>query len=478
MATAEVKHFALAKALQYDVSYISKWIGGRVLPSEKSACDILQKISHCLVENASPKGLEQLSRDYELEDPEELWQAIYDNLIAEYYYVQELQQSSGSTVAPKITFYPELSMKKFIGKINHPVLRRVSSQSIVAAIDLFHMDGEFRLKVVNLEEDKASGDHTYPNVHFSLLIYLGETEQEPIRDAMFISNMLINSSRVDFQLYGSDFAYGKVMFVVKQDFAITGMLLRQDACTAVTVCEGEENTTPLYNDLQTLCTREKLLCRRITMEEMLLQSMDYVHALLASEHQWLLGHLTEYLLPEELFRELVEQGENLAAFGSLTNIHHLTRNILESTSMQLMICESALTRFMVTGGMDFFNRKIQLDFRQRRQVIEHLRKLVGGSGGLQIRLIQETLISDFQYSTCPSVFLSETISYLRLETKRPDENLLLKINSPEMKELYSCFFREIWEDGSHVISDREEINQFMGRLSKSMEVLDEVGEIS
>ena len=46
VATAEVKHMTLAKALQYDVSYISKWVGGRVLPTEKSASEILQKISN------------------------------------------------------------------------------------------------------------------------------------------------------------------------------------------------------------------------------------------------------------------------------------------------------------------------------------------------------------------------------------------------------------------------------------------------
>ena len=34
---SEVKNTSLAKALQYDASYISKWINGRILPTEKSA---------------------------------------------------------------------------------------------------------------------------------------------------------------------------------------------------------------------------------------------------------------------------------------------------------------------------------------------------------------------------------------------------------------------------------------------------------
>ena len=121
VATAEVKHMTLAKALQYDVSYISKWVGGRVLPTEKSASEILQKISNSLVDNASEPGLAQLLRDYELNDPSELRQAIYDNLIAEYYYVLDLQKSSGSAVAPNVAFFPELSMEKFISKMSHPV---------------------------------------------------------------------------------------------------------------------------------------------------------------------------------------------------------------------------------------------------------------------------------------------------------------------------------------------------------------------
>ena len=33
---AEIKNSSLAKALQYDVSYISKWINGRKLPAERN----------------------------------------------------------------------------------------------------------------------------------------------------------------------------------------------------------------------------------------------------------------------------------------------------------------------------------------------------------------------------------------------------------------------------------------------------------
>ena len=474
VATAEVKHFTLAKALQYDVSYISKWINGRALPTEKSASDILQKFSRCLVENASDAGLAQLLRDYEIKNVGELWQAIYDNLIAEYYYVLELQQSSGSSLAPSVSFYPELSLKKFISKMNHPVLRRVKSQNIMAAIDLFSMANDYRLQIVNLERDKSAESHSYPNVHFTLLISLDKARERVIHNALFISNMLMNSSSVDFQLHGSDFAYGKVMFVVKHDFAISGMLIRPDTCAAVAVCEGSENAEPLYNDIQSLCTRETLLFRRVSMREMLFQSMDYVHSLLAPDRQWVLGHITEHLVPDDLFREIAEQAAATGQIGSveeLINIHELTWGVLDSGNVQLLVSDSAVSRFVVTGELDFFNRRVFLDVGQRTRVIEYFRKLMKESDTLQVRMISEPLIPDFECSVSPSIFLSGSASYLRLAAQREEKNLLLKINRPEMQELYQAFFQKIWDGDGFAVSDTEEIDRVISHLLQGLELL-------
>lgn len=106
MSVAALKHYVVAQALQYDVSYISKWIGGKALPAEKSAEDVLRRLSRCLVEQGEPQGLVQLIRDYQVQDEQELSLAIYDNLMAEYNYVRELQRSSGAVVAPNVAFYP------------------------------------------------------------------------------------------------------------------------------------------------------------------------------------------------------------------------------------------------------------------------------------------------------------------------------------------------------------------------------------
>ena len=63
MAIAELKNSILAKAVQYDDSYISKWISGKLLPTEKNHENTLQAISHCIVEALSEESTAQLLRN-------------------------------------------------------------------------------------------------------------------------------------------------------------------------------------------------------------------------------------------------------------------------------------------------------------------------------------------------------------------------------------------------------------------------------
>ena len=110
METAELKNYTLANDLQYDVSYISKWVSGRMLPSAKTDRTVLQGISRCLVNQGSPDGIRKLMTDYQVNNLEDLYGAIYDNLVAEYNYVRDTQNDTGNTIAPDTSFFPRLNM--------------------------------------------------------------------------------------------------------------------------------------------------------------------------------------------------------------------------------------------------------------------------------------------------------------------------------------------------------------------------------
>ena len=75
----------------------------------------------------------------------------------------------------------------------------------------------------------------YPDVHFSLLIHIQPEKMNIIEDTMFLMNVISDMSRVDFRLYKSSQAAGRMIFSVQDEFMISGMLVDDKKCMAVNV---------------------------------------------------------------------------------------------------------------------------------------------------------------------------------------------------------------------------------------------------
>lgn len=194
LEVAEVKNYTLAKRLQYDVSYISKWVSGRMLPAKKTEKRVMEGISACVVDEATDDGRDLLLREYSVSIPSDLKAAIYDNLIAEYDYLQEELDSGEARIGPYTDFWAELNMLQYLTKMAHPVLRRVSQLDIVAVMDLMEMAREYRLKVANLQNGQLVDQRSYDNVYFKLMIDISREKWDPIYDAALIINVLTNFS--------------------------------------------------------------------------------------------------------------------------------------------------------------------------------------------------------------------------------------------------------------------------------------------
>ena len=59
---------SLYLSLIHIYSYISKWISGKLLPTEKNHEATLQAISNCVVDSLTEDGTTQLLQEYQLQD--------------------------------------------------------------------------------------------------------------------------------------------------------------------------------------------------------------------------------------------------------------------------------------------------------------------------------------------------------------------------------------------------------------------------
>lgn len=473
MEVAELKNYTLANELQYDVSYISKWVSGRMLPSLKSDKAILLSISQCLVKEGTEEGLKTMMADYQVTNLEDLTSAIYDNLVAEYNYVRDTQNDTGNTVAPDTAFYPKLNMPQFIAKMHHPVLRRVNSLDIMAMMDLMYMERDYRIQISSIDSRTLMEQRRYPDVHFSMFIDLGSKKLDYIYDITFLLNMLTNMSHIDFKLYGGKQAFGKAIFAVKDEFAISGMLTDSNQCISVTVSEEPENSDTLYRYIQSLCTRERQLIVPTTMREMLLGN-QYTRAILSPNQRLRIGHMTERFLPRDLFDEVVDHlmsaCKEVIPLKDLQWIHDLTENSHQELPIQIIFNASAFTDFAVTGELNFFNTKITLTPDQRLRYIQHIYDLIRDNENLSVKMVYGRLISDFQYVANQCISLSDSSCALRLMAS--GQFTINQVNHTDLKYAFSRHFEEIWNYPSDaVLSDKDEILMFLDHTMRQTRMI-------
>lgn len=449
MTIAKLKNYTLAKELQYDESYISKWVTGSLLPTEKTSEKIFRDISRCVVNSLDADGRATLYAQYQLDNDRDLEEAIFDNLEAEFNYVMDLKESTGSEVAQKTSYYPELTIAQFMQKMRHPVLRQVKSLDVISASDILSLDRHYQLALAELENSNNVNvtQRSWPGVHFSMLINLNAANTDNTYNVQFILNLLTNLSNVDFQLYACPQSQGKIVFAVKDAYCISGMIMDETHCISVTTTEEAKNCNAIYDRLQSLCSQDMLVVRRTTMAEML-RTNQYMQYTFSRNQRWLMSHMTEHFLPDDLFEELVEEYCQLhkdTDRATLTRMHKLSSSVLESMPVRMIICESGVNDFTVTGRVDFYNQKMTLTPEQRLRCLQYISELPEKNPALSFGILKNGRFSDLQHIPNPTMFLSDGFCYLRLNKSGPAYNLSI-LNRVQVCDQFRDFFEAIWRN--------------------------------
>lgn len=444
MTIADVKNLALARELQFDESYVSKMISGSLMPPKKTCDRVIRTISRCIVNSLDDDSRKTMMAEYQITREKDLEAAIFDNLMAEYNYVIGLKEETGSEVAQKVSYFPELTLSQFMQKTRHPSLRQVKALDVIAAIDILSLDRQYQLALAQLESSEDVVFKSYPNVHFSMLIDLEGNRGQNTYNVSFLLNLLTNLSDIDFQLYSWSRAAGKIIFNIRDSFCIAGMIVDESHCIAVTATEDTANSNITYDRLKSLCSPENLVVRKVDMEDMLLGN-DYIRFLLGRNQRWLLGHLTEHMMPDDLFEELAPDycRKRDISIDELRRIHSMTHSVMEGMEIRVMVYEKALMDFAVSGELDFYNSKVSLTPEQRLRYFSFMCHLPEGNGKIRTKIIRIGAGLDVQHIPDPTLFLSNSMAYLRL-VRSSGENNMSVVNKMQAVQMLQEFYDDVW----------------------------------
>lgn len=444
-----IKNYTLAKELQYDESYISKWMTGASIPTEKNSEKILRDISTCVVNSMDQESRSILYSDYQVTNDCDLKEAIFDNLKVEFEYVVNLKETTGVDIVQETVFYPELTLTQFLKKMRHPILRQVKSLNVIMAADIFSLDSHYQLALAELENNVNVNmlQRQYPGVSFSMLINFKISETNNMHNVQFIQSLLTNLANIDFRLYTCPQSKGKILFAVKEAYAITGMIMDENHCLSVTTSEELKNCNVIYDRLQSFCSKEALVVRSTNILQML-QTNEYMQYVFSRNQRWLLSYITEQLLPDDVFAEIAtsycEKNKEIE-FDNLNQMHKLSDSVLKNMHVKILLTEMSLNDFAVNGIVDFFGTKIQVSSSQRLRCLEYIENMLEQNSKLNLYILKNGTATSWHHIPTPSLFLSDTFCYMRI-TRTGLINTLSILSERTVCDMFRKYYDEIYEN--------------------------------
>ena len=466
----EIKNSTVSDALNYDVSYISKWTTGKAIPSAKNVDKICSVISELAVNQGSDEGISTLLSLYGVENRTILANALKDTLMGAYaeatgrFNESKYMNNSVFKASPKGMYSLLVDYEDTIDK-NQPM-------EIAVMADIFSLDHESKLKMAGIQDHRFIIKDKNDKVKLNYVVDLNSLDGNSVYDVLLLTHMMANFSRTDFRLYYSDLAAGKLMISVKEKFAGVSLLGKNHQFMCTTSTRDRAVVEDIYNGVRDCIEQDKVIFFATDMKS-LLESYEYLQTLISQDTRWLIGHITEHFVSPELFAELKEQGfaDNPQATQEAERAYIVASNAIRNNQVRMMIYSSAFVDFALSGELDFFNQKIVLTPQQRKRELMHIRELLQAMDADHLKMMNGGFSDDFKYVTNPCMFLADSLDYLRLENMQYENNLML-IKDNRARQMFDVFFENIWNsDHMNMVSDHGEIIKKLDSLITTAELL-------
>lgn len=452
------KNYALAAELGYDVSYISKWITKSMLPANKNVNVICESIAQFIASSLTSLAAQQLCVFFDLPsdcEQEEL-QNVMEHALLDCYEYSSMQ--STKTVQETM----ELLTSNSHFSVN-PRLQRVSldasmphteaGNDMIIFTNLFTMGKEDKLSISGFDRSDV---HNHDR--FRIMISLERDPQETIFDSLLLIYMVTNYADVDFRLYVSSSIPCSLMLAVKDCYTHTSIITQNHRCIASNTCTDKRLVNELYNTMEdTIHNQGKKVLSAVPMDTMLEENY-YMQTIIAPGMRWLIGSITEQFLPADLFNELLDlhiQDNKLREMYQKNFM--IMQNATLVSHLQVLIYESTFSKYILDGQMDFFGKHITLDIPQRERHITYMKDIFFKNPYMEVRLIDGSFVEDFKKFDNPSLYLSDNLSYLRIESASARPIYLVK--QKELMEMFASFFEHIWTQRYDIVITDTQIIQ-------------------
>lgn len=466
------KNYSLAKELGYDVSYISKWISGTMLPASKNIKNICEKTAKFVVDNATEIHKCEILAYYKLDinkysSDESIIQYIQDMLNESYLFSSQKKANKNYIKVGKenteqcnsLLYIKPRLLKKHLDEDIMDLTKKEIKNDVILLADLFSLGKDDKLHIAGIRSGSTIKTEM-KNVRIRFLISFDENADDIIFNTILLMNMIKIYSNINFTFYSCKHAQYSLTSVIKENSFTYTVYTDTKQCLFTNVSQDPKVVQDIYESLEEMIeTRSRITFLEKNPREIILEK-NYIEYMIGRDLRWLIGNMSELFMPSDLFLEIgkIVFGESKEIVDELKNIDAILQNAIYKSNIQILMYENAIRQYISNGRLSFFNTTITLSLEQRQKHIEYMEKILKENEDIDIKLINGNLVDDFKNKENPTAYLSRNINIIKgnFDEYSEYENKYLIIRDNRLDNIFKRFFKEVWESERYNISKFKE----------------------
>ncbi len=452
----DTKHVILARITGYDVSYISKWLGGIKLPSTRYIEQINTKLSQYFAERALEKkkvadicSLLSIPETYE-----DLSFEIYKSLNSSYRHSMKPRSSIDTTRPSSLKVITgNHDSLLFMRTIFQEKLGKVMGKKNILILSDFCLLADIEFWKCLQTPVPLTAQVT---IHIGLDLKKLSTHSCYIRKLYRLLNTLLN---YDFKFYDiSNIAHANTI-VMEREFVIQYALQEKNMIGICTYISDELLVQDIYNRFFVCFSCQQALL--VPVRALGMQDIRFRIAFYSADHfLFFLTNGFDFLLPKQAVEDFLNDIHASKEISKqVKQLQIMWEELLSTGQVEFMMPMQSLLRYIETGNLFFADVEYKMKAAYRKIHVQHIIETMKKNSHITMGILQSTMeTTDYQefnlsfYSNYRAAFFKKNPCYMQC-----DSSSFYIVSSPQLVECFHHFFSQLKESTAYQLFSHTDI---------------------
>lgn len=452
----------LAEILNYDISYISKWVHGKREPSPSNILDINKKLAKIFAEKILDKNIYPLvQKDLGLtginSKKDELKLFSLEKTIFEYLnlaYKDELKLDNNKD--PKLISYiiGHIEIENSLIEIfRHIFSEKKESLDIWIHLSILSDPSNFLINLIS----------NYMNPGQKINLYFLYSRKYVMNDVRDIFKKIEKYPNLHFEVYEHR-SYENLNFICIKDYFFADISIKDSHMLTMTYSFDKETASKFYFMIKTNLTEiNKIITKTNSLAP---RNSDFLTSFYSRDsYTVLLNYGFEYLLPDDALNKVfIENKTDEEDRAFIYKVNEVIQDFFEISSVNIIIPRDILEDYFAYGYFYFYTQKLKLSQKMVETHVNNVIRILKKNPRFHIYLVDKDIYKKYPFSNFNIYYNGDRV-YFKKISKSKDQSLsssysidskifddiLSKdlqsiINDPSTKEIYYYEFRKLYKE--------------------------------